>query len=100
MVKWSAGSWLEDQDFFRFSGIFRDVVLLRRPRAHVEDLRVRTTVDDEGAEVAVELRLDGAGSATIELDGVGPLRLDPDGVHRLRLAEPRLWSLRTRTCTA
>ncbi|MCJ1674035.1 MULTISPECIES: glycoside hydrolase family 2 TIM barrel-domain containing protein [unclassified Rathayibacter] len=92
VVKWSAGSWLEDQDFFRFSGIFRDVVLLRRPRAHVEDLRVRTTVDDDGAGVAVELRLDGAGSATVELDGVGPLRLDPDGVHRLRLAEPRLWS--------
>ena len=40
VIKWSSGSWLEDQDMFRFSGLFRDVVLRRRPTVHVEDLRV------------------------------------------------------------
>ncbi|MWV58983.1 glycoside hydrolase family 2 TIM barrel-domain containing protein [Rathayibacter sp. VKM Ac-2754] len=92
VVKWSSGSWLEDQDFFRFSGIFRDVVLLRRPRVHVEDLRVTTVVEEGSAEIVVELRLDGDGSASIELEGVGELRRDGDGLHSIRLDAPRLWS--------
>ncbi|WP_230672418.1 glycoside hydrolase family 2 TIM barrel-domain containing protein [Rathayibacter sp. Leaf248] len=92
VVKWGAGSWLEDQDFFRFSGIFRDVVLLRRPRTHLEDLRVTTVVGDSWAEIAVEPSLDGDGSVVVELEGVGVLRQDEDGRHRLRLADPRLWS--------
>lgn len=43
--RWSAGSWLEDQDFIRFSGIFRDVYLYAIPAAHVADLRVKTLMD-------------------------------------------------------
>ncbi|QHC67944.1 DUF4981 domain-containing protein [Rathayibacter sp. VKM Ac-2759] len=92
VVKWSSGSWLEDQDFFRFSGIFRDVVLLRRPRTHVEDLRVTTVVEDGAAEIVVELSIDGAGTATIELEGAGELLRGADGRHRVRLDAPRLWS--------
>ena len=38
--RWSAGSWLEDQDFMRFSGIFRDVYLYAIPKAHIADIRV------------------------------------------------------------
>lgn len=41
VFKWSAGSWCEDQDFFRFSGIYRDVYLFTRPGVHVEDLRLQ-----------------------------------------------------------
>ena len=92
VFKWSSGSWLEDQDFFRFSGIFRDVVLLRRPAVHLEDIRVSTSIDGDGAEITVELHLDGEGSASVHLAGAGPLRRDPDGCHRIRLTEPRLWS--------
>ena len=43
--RWSAGSWLEDQDFIRFSGIFRDVYLYAIPAVHVADLRVKTLMD-------------------------------------------------------
>ena len=38
--KWTSSSWCEDQDFYRFSGIFRDVFLYAVPCAHVEDLSV------------------------------------------------------------
>ncbi|MCD9021043.1 glycoside hydrolase family 2 TIM barrel-domain containing protein [Cohnella silvisoli] len=42
----STGSWLEDQDFWRFSGIFRDVYLYTVPELHVRDLRIRAELDD------------------------------------------------------
>lgn len=42
VLKWCAGSYLEDQDFFRLSGIFRDVYMLSRSEGHVRDIEVRT----------------------------------------------------------
>ncbi len=52
--KWCSGSYLEDQDFFRFSGIFRDVYLLSRPEGHIRDIHIvteenRILVDFEGS---------------------------------------------------
>lgn len=41
----STGSWLEDQDFWRFSGIFRDVYLYTVPEIHVRDLHVKAELD-------------------------------------------------------
>ncbi len=40
--KWCVGSYLEDQDFFRFHGIFRDVYLLSRPKGHIKDIKIET----------------------------------------------------------
>ncbi|GMA27188.1 glycoside hydrolase family 2 TIM barrel-domain containing protein [Arenivirga flava] len=88
----SSGSWLEDQDMFRFSGLFRDVVLLRRPAVHVEDLRVTATLGEDGAEVVVDLQLYGAGHASVALEGVGELTADAQGRFRIRVADPRPWS--------
>ena len=45
VTKWSCGSYLEDQDFFRFNSIFRDCYLLRRPHGHIKDIYVRTKND-------------------------------------------------------
>ncbi|CRK82251.1 beta-galactosidase [Neobacillus massiliamazoniensis] len=45
VFQWSTGSWLEDQDFWRFSGIFRDVYLYTVPEIHVHDVFVRTELD-------------------------------------------------------
>lgn len=42
VYKWTAGSWCEDQDFFRFSGIFRSVWLSTKPSVHVADMQIRT----------------------------------------------------------
>ncbi|MDR2182876.1 MAG: beta-galactosidase, partial [Clostridiales bacterium] len=39
VFKFTAGSWIEDQDFFRFSGIFRDVFLFTVPKIHIRDLK-------------------------------------------------------------
>lgn len=46
VFKWTAGSWCEDQDFFRFSGIFRDVYLYTVPKVHLYDLKLITLLDD------------------------------------------------------
>lgn len=93
VFKWSAASWLEDQDFYRFSGIFRDVVLLRRPRAHVQDLRVRTLLADDFASGSLALELDVRGEAEVRasLAGVGELERGGKG-WVLEVNEPRLWS--------
>lgn len=40
--KWCSGSYLEDQDFFRFNGIFRDVYVLKRPQGHIKDIKIST----------------------------------------------------------
>ncbi len=47
VYKYSTASWLEDQDFFRFSGIFRDVYVEYLPKLHIEDICVRTDLDDD-----------------------------------------------------
>ncbi len=57
--KWCLGSYLEDQDFFRFNGIFRDVYLLSRPKGHIRDINI--TTDDNSINIVFE------GSAQISL---------------------------------
>ena len=46
VFKWTSSSWCEDQDFFRFSGLYRDVYLYAIPEVHVSDLKVQTLLDD------------------------------------------------------
>ena len=94
VIKWSSGSWLEDQDMFRFSGLFRDVVLRRRPATHVDDLRVRTTLADDfaSAELRLEVALQGEGTVSAHLEGVGELAPTGDGAFGIRVEQPRLWS--------
>ena len=61
VYKFSSASWIEDQDFWRFSGIFRDVVVRREPKRHVRDLFVTTSFDARmhDATLRVRLRLTG-----------------------------------------
>jgi len=47
VFKFTVGSWIEDQDFFRFSGIFRDVYIYSTPKVHICDLMIETQLDDE-----------------------------------------------------
>ena len=47
VYKRSSASWIEDQDFFRFSGIFRDVYVYAVPECHVEDLFIHGDVSDD-----------------------------------------------------
>lgn len=69
VMKWCDGSYLEDQDKLRFSGIFRDVNLVLRPEAFVHDFTVTTPVDLENNSAVVEVRFDRVeGSPSIECE--------------------------------
>ena len=55
VMKWCDGSYLEDQDKLRMSGIFRDVYLLTRPQNHIRDFTVRTPVEDDYSTAKINL---------------------------------------------
>ncbi len=67
--KWTSGSWCEDQDFFRFSGIFREVYLYAIPAAHVWDVKLTPTVSKDfgEGELTVSLVTMGSGFARLTL---------------------------------
>ena len=117
VYRWSDGSYLEDQDMFRMSGIFRDVYLWSRPPVYIRDVDARPSLDRasrEGTlEVTVALRNSGATPASARAtatlsDSEGrqvasarpsPVTIQPagDGLARLtmRVARPRTWSAET-----
>ena len=84
VLKWCDGSYLEDQDKFRMSGIFRDVYLLRRPQNHIRDFRITALPDGafRGGTLSVEAEFEG-----VELPAFCSL-YDPDG----RLIERRAFA--------
>ena len=61
VYKRSSASWLEDQDFWRFSGIFRDVYLYAVPKTHIEDLSVKSTLDNsyKNGKLYLQLKISG-----------------------------------------
>lgn len=69
VFRFTSGSWTEDQDFFRFSGIFRSVYLFAAPAVHVADLTVRTLLSDDfiRANLQLFIRQEGHGSAKVTL---------------------------------
>ena len=69
VFKWSSSSWCEDQDFFRFSGIFRDVYLYTVPAVHISDMRVQTLLQDdfESAELVLDLKATANGKINVSL---------------------------------
>ena len=60
VMKWCLGSYLEDQDFFRMNGIFRDVYLLSRPEGHIKDIEVRTENNN------INIKFDGEAEIVLE----------------------------------
>ena len=68
VFKWTSSSWCEDQDFFRFSGIFRSVWLYAIPTVHLEDVSIKTLFDGEDfAHAALEVMLQVKGTGTARL---------------------------------
>ena len=69
VYKWTSGSWAEDQDFYRFSGIFRDVFLYTKPAVHIDDLKIRTLLDDtcSKGELLIDVRSLGNGTVKARL---------------------------------
>lgn len=58
VYRWSDGSWLEDQDFIRLSGIFRDVYLYSTPKVHMRDFTVRTDLDEAYEDATLQVSVD------------------------------------------
>lgn len=70
MFRWCDGTYLEDQDFFRFSGLARESFLYSRPKSRVDDIRVTPDLDDDYSSGSVEIELTfkgNAGTAAISL---------------------------------
>ena len=63
VMKWSAGSYLEDQDCLRYSGIFREIYILQRPEGHITDIEI---IQDKNS---AEFRIDGAAEISIYAGG-------------------------------
>ena len=55
VIRWSDGSYLEDQDFWRLSGIFRDVFLMATPKVHIRDFQVITDLDEKYENATLKL---------------------------------------------
>ncbi len=96
VVKWCDGSYLEDQDYFRLSGIFHEVYLLRREKNHLRDLYIRQSVDAslDSAEITLEADTPICASFTL-LDAGGNKAASgdvTDGKGRFTLQSPILWN--------
>ncbi len=102
VLKWCDGSYLEDQDMFRASGIFREVYLLLRDERAIEDIFVRCALNEDFTEAvfSAEIRTSGSlpvrallkapdgkllSEASATIDGEGVLRFPP-------VKSPALWS--------
>ena len=104
--KWTPGSWFEDQDFYRFSGIFRSVFLYTVPKTAVTDLAVTPLLDDSFAkgELQVKARTKGSGSLCFCLtrgnETLGTQEAILDGASgeatvTFAVEKPLLWSAET-----
>ncbi len=98
VFKWCDGSYMEDQDKYRLSGIFREVYLLARDKQHIKDVYLRPSLSDDytKAELSIETLADSELCYTYKL-------ISPDGkvvadgktstaqVPTIKISSPRLW---------
>lgn len=116
VFRWCAGSYLEDQDFWRYSGIYRDVRLVAYPAARLHDVTVQTPLDSEYREATLKLQtvvkavdrfsgtveamlFDASERPVFERPLTGGVTIEADGEATVAmsagLASPRLWSAET-----
>ena len=100
VFKFTSSSWCEDQDFFRFSGIYREVYLYAVPNVHVSDLRLRAELDDTYTQGKLEILLKGtaAGKVKVTLAKNGETTANAEGELGeesrivMQVQHPVLWS--------
>lgn len=87
VFRWSDGSYLEDQDFWRMSGIFRDVALLAAPEVHLRDVEIKTELDADYRDADLKVRVSIANSTKQQQDvSVEATLYDPGGASIATLA--------------
>ncbi|MBR4953545.1 MAG: DUF4981 domain-containing protein [Oscillospiraceae bacterium] len=91
--KWCAGSWCEDQDFFRFSGLYRSVYLLALPETHLQDIKIVPTLSNDYSEgsVCVQAELIGDGSIRCTLFDAADSKIC-SFERETAVSLPKLWS--------
>lgn len=106
VLKWCDGSYLEDQDMWRMSGIFREVYLLSRAKGHISDLFIKTDFNSDFTEGFLTCEVETAGKDTSDLLAV---LKDPQGntisdqtiklanktILKFKVSNPDLWSAET-----
>ncbi len=103
VYRWCDGSYLEDQDFWRLSGIYRDVYLWSTAKAHIRDFTVVTALDGQykDAVLKVDLKVDGAGSVEAELRDASGNKIARAGIQppassiELPVSNPAKWTAET-----
>jgi beta-galactosidase len=102
VVKWCDGTYFEDQDKFRMSGIFRDVYIISRPKEHIRDFFIQTLINKQNHSAEVRIKLEN----TPDLAAVDYVLNGPDGGSvsqgstdkneiSIVLDEPFLWTAET-----
>ena len=97
VMKWCDGSYLEDQDKFRMSGIFRDVYILKRPKQAISDYHIKTRIEDMLAKVEIEMKFYSPLNVKISIEDkngavVALGSIDEEGTAVLEIASPELWN--------
>ena len=97
VMKWCDGSYLEDQDKFRMSGIFRDVYILKRPKQAISDYHIKTRIEDMLAKVEIEMKFYSPLNVKISIEDrngavVALGSIAEEGKAVLEIASPELWN--------
>ena len=97
VLKWCDGSYLEDQDKFRMSGIFRDIYLLKRPEKTIRDYHITTQVTNDIATVKMDIQFTDPVETKIQIeDKYGAIVANgetvKDGVVEFTVVNPILWN--------
>ena len=97
VMKWCDGSYLEDQDKFRMSGIFRNVYILKRPKQAISDYHIKTRIEDMLAKVEIEMKFYSPLNVNISIEDrngavVALGSIAEEGTAVLEIASPELWN--------
>ncbi len=102
VFRWNDGTYFEDQDFFRYSGVGRDCYLYARDKKRIEDIRVTPDLDADykDATLAVSVKLKGSGTTELKLvdpqgKQVASGSINGSGTTTLTVADPEKWTAET-----
>ncbi len=95
VYRWSDGSYLECQDFWRLSGIFRNVYLFSTPKVHIRDFEVRTELDEQyqDAELVLEVKMSNYRSQPENNVRFEAVLIDPFSDREYPIAEASIFTI-------
>ena len=109
VFRWCDGTYLEDQDFFRFSGVGRDCYLYVRNKKRIQDIRITPGLDEAYKDGSLSVKLDLKGSGNVDLElldatgkqvatatakGSGNVLMNVENPHKWTAETPYLYTLR------